>query len=144
MSRQVDVAVGVLIERDDRGWQILITRRPNHVVYGGYWELPGGKVEAAESPRDCLVREFEEEVGLQIEVGAALSEVEHRYEHAHVRLHPFFCRRIAGEPRNLQVAEHRWVRMSELDDYKFPEANAPLMAEAREILGAPNSAELVR
>lgn len=142
MTKQVDVAVGVLVEPDEAGWRIFITRRPEKAVYAGYWELPGGKVEPRESPRDCLKREFLEEVGLDIEVGTALSEIEHRYPHAHVLLHPFFCRRVAGEPCDLQVAEHRWVRPSELGDYQFPEANAPLMVEVLAVLDRSRGEEL--
>ena len=131
MAKLVDVAVGVLAEVAAGGWKILITRRPHDAVLGGYWELPGGKLEHGEVARVCLVREFAEEVGLTVEVGAALPKVEHHYEHARVCLHPFFCRRVSGEPRNLAVAEHRWVSPEELASYRFPEANAEIMAHVR-------------
>ena len=144
MTKRVDVAVGVLVERDNDGWRVFITRRPDHVVYAGYWELPGGKIEPGESPRDCLRREFREEVALDIEVGAELSVIEHHYPHAHVRLHPFFCRCIGGQPRNLQVTEHRWVRLAELEKYQFPEANMTLMAEVRAMLASPQGDQQAR
>jgi hypothetical protein len=44
-------------------------------------------------------------------------------------LHPYFCERLDGEPRNLHVAEHRWVSPEELRSYRFPEANGPLIEE---------------
>ena len=119
----VDVAIGVLV-RDGR---ILIARRPDEVVLGGCWELPGGKVEPGETPADCVVREFAEEVGLTVAVGEALEVIEHAYDHATVRLRPYWCTLVAGEVRHLAVAEHRWVRPGELAAFRFPAANDRLM-----------------
>ena len=83
----VDVAVGVLIDRADR---FLLTSRPEGKVYAGYWEFPGGKLEAGETVAQALRRELHEELGITI--GAALPwKVEIvDYEHARVRLH--FCK----------------------------------------------------
>ncbi|MCX5658207.1 MAG: 8-oxo-dGTP diphosphatase MutT [Planctomycetota bacterium] len=126
-NKRVEVAIGVLTRRVDGGWQILIARRPDGAVLGGFWEMPGGKIEADETPERCIVREFAEELGVAVATGDALAVIEHHYEHAHVKLHPFLCTLVSGEPRNLEVAEHRWIRPAELDAYKFPSANRPLI-----------------
>jgi len=86
----VDVAVGVLIDRDG---QFLLTSRPEGKVYAGYWEFPGGKLEAGESVEEALRRELHEELG--IEIGAAQPwKIELMdYPHARVRLH--FCKVFA-------------------------------------------------
>ncbi len=83
----VDVAVGVLIDTQGR---FLLTSRPAGKVYAGYWEFPGGKLEAGESVEQALRRELHEELGITI--GAALPwKIELMdYEHARVRLH--FCK----------------------------------------------------
>ena len=83
----VDVAVGVLI---DGNGDFLLTSRPEGKVYAGYWEFPGGKLEAGESVEQALRRELHEELG--IEIGAAEPwKVELiDYPHARVRLH--FCK----------------------------------------------------
>ena len=127
MGEPVNVAVGVLVE--DRGGRpcVLIARRLGHLVLGGYWELPGGKFDAGESAAQCLHREFVEELGLVVRVGRALPTIEFAYDHGYICLHPFYCRRVSGEPHNLQVEEHRWVPAVELGEYEFPEANAELM-----------------
>ena len=85
--RPVDVAVGVLINPEG---EFLLTSRPAGKVYAGYWEFPGGKLEAGESVEDALRRELFEEIG--IEIGAVHPwQVEIvDYEHARVRLH--FCK----------------------------------------------------
>lgn len=115
--------------------RILIAKRPNSTVYGGYWELPGGKIEQGESPTQALVREFEEELGIIIVPGDPLDSVIHTYPHACVRLFPFFCTRISGEIQNLAVAEHQWVRPEALNSFKFPEANLPIIKQIHQILG---------
>jgi len=83
----VDVAVGVLIDAHGR---FLLTSRPEGKVYAGYWEFPGGKLEAGETVEAALRRELHEEIG--IEIGAVqpwrVEIVD--YEHARVRLH--FCK----------------------------------------------------
>jgi len=83
----VDVAVGVLLDREGR---FLLTSRPAGKVYAGYWEFPGGKLEAGETVEAALKRELHEEIG--IEIGAVqpwrVEIVD--YEHARVRLH--FCK----------------------------------------------------
>jgi 8-oxo-dGTP diphosphatase len=86
----VDVAVGVLI--DPQG-NFLLTSRPEGKVYAGYWEFPGGKLEAGESVEQALRRELHEELG--IEIGAAQPwKIELMdYPHARVRLH--FCKVFA-------------------------------------------------
>lgn len=129
--KRVRVAVGVLVEASPAGGALVfIARRPAKAVLGGYWEMPGGKIEDGETAEECLAREFWEEVGLRVRVGEPLPVIEHRYDHAHVTLHPFFCQRAeGGEARNLQVTEHRWIRPHELADYQFPEANSSLIQQ---------------
>lgn len=126
-SKRVQVAIGVLARHVAGQWEILIARRPDGAVLGGFWEMPGGKIEPGETPERCVVREFGEELGLTVEPGERLPAIEHHYDHAHVTLHPILCTLVRGEPRDLQVAEHRWVRPSELEQFKFPPANRPLI-----------------
>jgi 8-oxo-dGTP diphosphatase len=83
----VDVAVGVLIDAQGR---FLLTSRPVGKVYAGYWEFPGGKLEADESVEQALRRELHEELGITI-VHAHPWHIEMMdYAHALVRLH--FCK----------------------------------------------------
>jgi len=123
----IEVAIGVLIEERDGVRQALIAQRPKQSVLGGYWEFPGGKIEQGETARECLAREFTEELGIAIRVGDAMAVIEHRYPHGHVRLHPFFCVHVSGEFRNIAVAQHRWVLPSRLGNYQFPAANRTLI-----------------
>lgn len=83
----VDVAVGVLIDADGR---FLLTSRPQGKVYAGYWEFPGGKLEAGESVEQALRRELIEELGITIGPVHPWRVEMVDYEHARVRLH--FCK----------------------------------------------------
>jgi 8-oxo-dGTP diphosphatase len=83
----VDVAVGVLIDRQGR---FLLTTRPDGKVYAGYWEFPGGKVEVGEDIEQALRRELHEELGITIGAAQPWQVTMHDYPHALVRLH--FCK----------------------------------------------------
>ena len=83
----LDVAVGVLIDPEGR---FLLTSRPEGKVYAGYWEFPGGKVEAGESVEQALRRELHEELGITIGAAQPWQVELVDYPHARVRLH--FCK----------------------------------------------------
>ena len=83
----VQVAVGVLIQTDGR---FLLTSRPPGKVYAGYWEFPGGKLEAGESVAQALGRELEEELGIRISQVEAWRSTQVDYPHAWVQLN--FCK----------------------------------------------------
>jgi 8-oxo-dGTP diphosphatase len=90
----VDVAVGVLIDAQGR---FLLTSRPAGKVYAGYWEFPGGKVEAGESVEAALRRELQEELGITIGPARPWKIELMDYPHARVRLH--FCKVFVWQGR---------------------------------------------
>ena len=83
----VDVAVGVLIRADG---DFLLTSRPAGKVYDGYWEFPGGKLEAGETVEQALRRELHEEIGITIDAVHPWKVELVDYPHALVRLN--FCK----------------------------------------------------
>ena len=131
MGQIIDVAVGVVAAVTQEGQRILIARRRRDGVLGGYWEFPGGKCEPGESLQQCLVREMREELDIDVQVADALSPIEHRYDHGHVRLHPFICTHQAREPKAVEVSEFCWVAPDQLGNYTFPPANTALLREVQ-------------
>jgi len=104
-AKPVDVAVGILMRANG---DVLLGQRPEGKPYAGYWEFPGGKVEAGEDIFAALQREFMEELGVRVEDGEPWCCVEHVYEHAHVRLYFYICRRWTGEPQSLEGQAFAW------------------------------------
>lgn len=118
------IVVAAIIRRANK---ILITRRFNDVHLPGYWEFPGGKVEANESLEAALEREIREELGLTIRVENEYFRVEHTYPSRTVRLHFFDCSVLQGDPKPLQVADMRWVEAHDLGQFQFPPADEELI-----------------
>ena len=79
-----EVAVGILLRADGA---LLLTTRPAGKVYAGYWEFPGGKLDADESVEQALRRELIEEIGVTIGAAQVWKVTEHDYPPALVRLH---------------------------------------------------------
>ena len=119
MEKIVDVAVGVLIREDGK---MLLSSRPEGKPYAGYWEFPGGKIEAGETyvleysdalVRDAILRELGEELGLELQDSTPWFVTEHRYEHAHVRLHFRRSHHFKGTPVCKEGQECGWFAATE-------------------------------
>ena len=100
MSRPwTEVAAAVLYQADG---SYLLAQRPAGKAYAGYWEFPGGKVEAGESLEDAIKREIREELDIEIVSAHPWLTRTHVYEHASVRLHFLRVRAWRGTPRGLE------------------------------------------
>ncbi|MGI9169719.1 MAG: (deoxy)nucleoside triphosphate pyrophosphohydrolase [Caulobacteraceae bacterium] len=133
MTKIFLVAACALIDIDRR---VLIGRRPEGKQFAGLWELPGGKVEAGETPESCLIRELDEELGIQI-TDACLAPfvfASHAYPAFHLLMPLFLCRRWEGFVTAREHAALAWVKPERLADYPMPPADAPLVAWLRDWL----------
>ena len=102
------VAVAIIERTADGEHQTLFAQRPVGKAYAGYWEFPGGKMEAGESVIDALIREIDEELGLRIRSATLWRSERFSYEHAHVELN--FCRTSdwSGEPQGREGQAFAW------------------------------------
>jgi mutator protein MutT len=123
--------VAAIIRRANK---ILITRRFNDVHLAGYWEFPGGKVEANETLPAALEREIREELGVNIRIDDEFFSVTHTYPSRTVRLHFFNCSLLGGEPQPLEVADLRWVDTADLEQFQFPPADEALIKRLQDQL----------
>ncbi len=123
--------IGVAVIFNDEGL-ILIDRRPEGGWFGGFWEFPGGKIEGNETVEACVEREVLEEIGIAIAVGENLITIDHIYTHFRVTLHVHLCRYLSGKPQTIECDEVRWVKLDELDQFPFPEANSQIIAVLKE------------
>jgi 8-oxo-dGTP diphosphatase len=122
--KRVDVAAAVILRPD--GSFLLGSRAPD-TFYPGYWEFPGGKVEADETPRDALVRELHEELGIEVDTAWPWIVREHVYEHAHVRLHFFRVVAWHGELHDHVHSALAWQRADSPTVAPMLPANAPVL-----------------
>ena len=121
----IEVAAAV-IERPDGSF--LLAQRPPGKVYAGYWEFPGGKVEAGEAAEHALARELHEELGIDVEVSYPWITREYVYPHGHVRLNFFRVTRWKGEPHPREDQAIAWQsREGAMLEPMLP-ANAPVLA----------------
>ena len=113
MSRLVEVSAGILLRETVNGCEFLLAQRPPDKVYGGYWEFPGGKLEAGESFHDALVRELQEELGIDIKQAAPWLCREFTYPHARVRLKFFRVTSWQGEIHPHEHTGAIWTRLGD-------------------------------
>ncbi|MCS6996124.1 MAG: (deoxy)nucleoside triphosphate pyrophosphohydrolase [Casimicrobiaceae bacterium] len=102
------MAVGILFREGRFGRQVLLAERPPGKVYAHYWEFPGGKVEAGETPEQALIRELEEELAVRVCAPQELVCERFSYPHAHVELTFFVCPNFTGEPRARESQRLAW------------------------------------
>lgn len=119
--------IGVAVIWDTNGEKILIDRRKAEGLLGGLWEFPGGKIEPGETIPECIHREIQEELGIEILVDEELISLDHTYSHFKVTLTVHHCRYLSGEPQPLECDEIKWVTLDELDQYPFPKANLQII-----------------
>ncbi len=122
----VDVVCAVMMS-DDGTYLVCRRRQDRHL--GGLWEFPGGKLEPGESAPEALRREIREELDIDIEVMEALPTVDWSDGAVTIRLHPFFCRILAGEPQALDHDELRWCCAEEFAALDWAPADLPVLEE---------------
>jgi 8-oxo-dGTP diphosphatase len=132
--RLVVVAACALVDAEGR---VLITRRPPGKPLAGFWEFPGGKVEADETPEGALIRELKEELGIVVaEAGLApLTFASHTYPEFHLLMPVYVCRHWQGAVSAHEGQELDWVTPEALSTYAMPPADEPLKATLPGLLG---------
>ena len=127
------VAAAALIDRDGR---VLLAQRPEGKSMAGLWEFPGGKVEPGETPEICLIRELEEELGINTWESclAPLTFASHSYEDFHLLMPLYACRKWDGIVTPREGQRTAWVAARNLKDYPMPAADIPLIPILRDWL----------
>jgi len=127
------VAAAALVDADGR---VLIARRPPGKAMAGLWEFPGGKVHEGETPEAALIRELQEEIGIDTRRSclAPIAFASHTYDDFHLLMPLFACRVWQGIPSPQEGQELTWVRPARLTDYPMPPADVPLIALLRDLL----------
>jgi len=127
------VSAVALVDGDGR---VLLARRPWGKPMGGLWEFPGGKVAQGETPERALIRELNEELGIDVSESclAPFTFASHRYTEFHLLMPLYVCRVWKGEVTAREGQELAWVETGRLAGYPMPPADRPLCAMLRDFL----------
>ena len=129
IMKTIEVVAAITI----KDGQVFATQR-GYGEFQGWWEFPGGKMEAGESPREALKREIREELEAEIEVGELLETVERDYPNFHLTMHCFVCRLLS---ESLHLNEHEaatWLTHETLRSVKWLPADEILLDKIAEYL----------
>jgi len=127
------VSAVALIDGDGR---VLLAQRPVGKTMAGLWEFPGGKIVSGETPEEGLIRELNEELGIDVSGNclAPFTFASHAYANFHLLMPLFVCRKWEGLVRPQEGQALAWVRPEHLDNYDMPPADEPLVAMLRDYL----------
>lgn len=131
--KTVLVVAAALVDSDGR---VLLAQRPEGKAMAGLWEFPGGKVNDGEIPEFALMRELEEELGIETRPSCFLpiTFASHTYAEFHLLMPLYICRKWRGD---IQPHEHKaikWVKPQDMQNYPMPQADIPLIAALRDYI----------
>ncbi|WP_087003492.1 (deoxy)nucleoside triphosphate pyrophosphohydrolase [Brevibacterium yomogidense] len=121
MKKRIVVVGAVLVRNGD----VLCAQRSQDMTLPGMWEFPGGKLELGESAQQALVRELDEELAIEAEIGERVDETEYEYDFGVVNLTTYWGNIISGEPQAREHAELRWLPIAELAQLDWAPADIP-------------------
>ena len=122
MYRSIKVVAAIIIENGS----FFATQR-GYGAWKDWWEFPGGKIEAGETPEEALVREIKEELDTLISVDEFFMTVEYDYPEFHISMDCFICSVISGELTLLEHESARWLSFNQLQDVKWLPADNLLL-----------------
>ena len=133
---RIDIALAIPM----RGDRLLVARRAEGAHLGGFWEFPGGKMEAGEDPAGAAARELAEETGLTATALEPLMVLVHDYTEMPLRFHVFLARDPDGDVIMDGAREFAWKTYSEARDLEMPPANKQMLSALRWRMGAARPA----
>lgn len=125
--KQTEVVAAIIFDEQGR---IFATQR-GYGDWKDWWEFPGGKMEARETPQEALRREIREELDAEIEVGELLRTIDYDYPNFHLTMHCFKCRLADGHVTLLEHEAAKWLAPSELDSVKWLPADEEIIEELK-------------
>ena len=127
------VVACALVDPDGR---VLMARRPEGKAMAGLWEFPGGKVQPDELPEAALIRELEEELGIDVTAAclAPLTFASHSYEAFHLLMPLYVCRKWSGTAEAREGQELKWIKPARMRDYPMPPADLPLVGHLMDLV----------
>lgn len=120
----VEIVVAVIKEQN----HIFVAQR-GFGEWKGYWEFPGGKVEAGEEKESALIREIKEELNTEIKIDSFVQTTEYDYKKFHLIMHSYICHVVSGELELLEHEDAKWLTQETLNSVKWLPANLDLIKQ---------------
>ncbi len=122
--------VAAIIKQGDK---IFATQR-GYGDFKGYWEFPGGKMEAEETPQQALIREIQEELDTVIAVEEFIETVDYDYPQFHLTMHCFLCTVVTGKLVLKEHAAAKWLTKDMLSSVQWLPADEGLIERLKEVM----------
>lgn len=126
MIKKVEVVAAAIFS--SCGKKLFIAKRANNAHQGGLWEFPGGKKEKGETPQQALSRELAEEIGITVHESTPLILLTHDYGDKLIELDVYTVTEFSGDAHGAEGQETKWINLTDIDNYTFPEANMAIIA----------------
>lgn len=121
--------VAAIIKKDKK---IFVAER-GYGEWKGYYEMPGGKVEAGETGEEALIREIKEELDTDIRIDTYIDTIDYDYPTFHLTMHCFLCSIIKGRLTLLEHEDAKWLSAKEIESVKWLPADIQLMEVLKKI-----------
>ena len=133
--KQISVSAAVILRTNPQTLkhEILATQRGYGDFKGG-WEFPGGKLEPAETPEECIVREIQEELATEVKAEKTLAVVEYDYPSFHLTMHCILCSVVSGNLERLEHEDAKWLTRETLYSVDWLPADMLILGKIEEIL----------
>ena len=117
------VTCAIIIKQNE----ILVTQRGGNTDHPFQWEFPGGKIKQNETEADCIAREINEELGIEIRILDLMIHVQHDYGFRKIELIPFICEIQSGSIKLTEHIDFKWISIENLEQIDLSDADRKLI-----------------
>ena len=131
--KSIHVVAAVICDSLEKKTRVFATER-GYGEYKGWWEFPGGKIEANETPQQALTREIQEELDTRIKVGDQIGVIEYDYPTFHLSMECFWCEVVEGKLSLLEAEDAKWLSKDTLYSVPWLPADRIILEKVTELL----------
>ena len=132
--KTIPVSAAIIIRTTPQGNRQVFATQRGYGDWKGWWEFPGGKIEAGESPEAALEREIREELATQIKVGERIGTIEYDYPAFHLSMQCFACQVLSGKLELLEHENAAWLTKENLLSVNWLPADVTILDSVAELL----------